>query len=123
MDLAPDELILSVNLPRGRGGWKQAYRKVGTRRAQAISKICFAAAADIQDGCSEDVRIALGSVAPTVVRARTAEAVLRGRRIDAGLIEDACAALALDIAPIDDVRSTASYRRRVASNLLEDFLS
>lgn len=123
MDLAPDELILSVNLPRGRGGWTQAYRKVGTRRAQAISKICFAAAADIEDGTARDVRIALGSVAPTVVRARTAESVLRGRRIDPGVVEDACAALALDIAPIDDVRSTASYRRRVASNLLEDFLS
>jgi CO/xanthine dehydrogenase FAD-binding subunit len=123
MDLAPDELILSVNLPRGRGAWKQAYRKVGTRRAQAISKICFAAAADVRDGSARDIRIALGSVAPTVVRARTAESVLRGRRIDRGLIEDACAALALDIVPIDDVRSTASYRRRVASNLLEDFLS
>lgn len=123
MDLAPDELILSVNLPRGRGGWTQSYRKVGTRRAQAISKICFAAAAEIEDGTARDVRIALGSVAPTVVRARTAESVLRGRRIDPGVIEDACAALALDITPIDDVRSTASYRRRVASNLLEDFLS
>lgn len=123
MDLAPDELILSVNLPRGRGAWKQAYRKVGTRRAQAISKICFAAAAEIADGAVGDVRIGLGSVAPTVVRARTAESVLRGRRLGPGLIDDARAALALDIAPIDDVRSTASYRRRVASNLLEDFLS
>jgi CO/xanthine dehydrogenase FAD-binding subunit len=123
MDLAPDELILSVNLPRGRGGWKQAYRKVGTRRAQAISKICFAAAAEIDAGAVREVRIALGSVAPTVVRARAAESILRGRQLDAGLVEDACAALAMDISPIDDMRSSASYRRRVASNLLEDFLS
>ncbi len=50
MDLAPDELIVSISLPRGRSAWKQVYRKVGTRRAQAISKVCFAAAADIQDG-------------------------------------------------------------------------
>lgn len=123
MDLAPDELILSVNLPRDRGRWKQVYRKVGTRRAQAISKICFAAAADFDSGTVRDIRIALGSVAPTVVRARAAESVIRGQRLDDAAIADACAALALDIKPIDDIRSTASYRRQVASNLLEDFLS
>ena len=69
MDLAPDEIIVSISLPRGRVGVEQVYRKVGTRNAQAISKVCFAAAADIEDGVVRDVRIALGSVAPTVVRA------------------------------------------------------
>ena len=123
VDLAVDELITAVVLPRGRTPWIEVYRKVGTRRAQSISKVCFAAAASVDRGVVSDIRVALGSVAPTVVRARTAESVLRGRRLDPGLIEDACAALGLDIAPIDDVRSTASYRRRVASNLLEDFLS
>lgn len=123
MDLAPDELILSVNVPRRRTPWKQAYRKVGTRRAQAISKICFAAAAELDDGLVRDVRIALGSVAPTPLRARSAESVLMGRRLDASVISAACSALTVDITPIDDVRSTASYRRRVASNLLEDFLT
>lgn len=123
MDLAPDELILSVNVPRGQTLSKQQYRKVGTRRAQAISKVCFAAAAEVDDGTVRDVRIAFGSVAPTVVRARTAESALIGRRLDAPTIAAACAALGRDITPIDDVRSTASYRLRVASNLLEDFLS
>lgn len=123
MDLAEDELIVAILLPRGRSKWKQAYRKVGTRRAQAISKICFAAAADIRDGSVHDVRIALGSVAPTVVRAAGAEAALRGRRLEPETIRDARAALASDISPIDDIRSTAAYRQLVAGNLLEGFLS
>ncbi|MCA1562919.1 MAG: FAD binding domain-containing protein [Acidobacteria bacterium] len=69
-----------------------------------------------------DVRLAVGSVAPTVIRARKAEDVLRGRSIDAGTITAARRALALDIAPIDDVRSTARYRLTVAQNLLCEFL-
>lgn len=129
MDLAPDELIVSVTIPRGRAAWRQMYRKVGTRRAQAISKICFAAAADIalppESGSHQirDIRIALGSVAPTVVRAVAAEAALRGRSLDVDTLRAARAALAQDMAPIDDIRSTAAYRQRVAGNLLEGFLS
>ena len=123
MDLAPDELIVAVVLPRRRQSWKQAYRKVGTRRAQAISKICFSAAVDIRDGFVHDVRIALGSVAPTVIRARSAEAVLRGRGLEPSAIRSARAALGDDISPIDDIRSTAAYRQLVAGNLLEGFLS
>ena len=123
MDLAPDELILSVNIPRGQALPKQRYRKVGTRRAQAISKVCFAAAARIDANKVRDVRIAFGSVAPTVVRARAAESALTGHPLDAATIAAAGDALSLDLTPIDDVRSNASYRLRVASNLLEDFLS
>ncbi|MBA3641589.1 MAG: xanthine dehydrogenase family protein subunit M [Acidobacteriota bacterium] len=123
MDLAADELIVAILLPRGRSDWKQTYRKVGTRRAQAISKICFAAAADIRDGSVHDVRIALGSVAPTVIRATSAEAALRGRHLEPDTIRTARAALARDILPIDDIRSTAVYRHLVAGNLLEGFLS
>ncbi|MEX2663656.1 MAG: xanthine dehydrogenase family protein subunit M [Vicinamibacterales bacterium] len=123
MDLAADELIVSVILPRGRAGWRQSYRKVGTRRAQAISKICFAAAADLHEGIVRDVRIALGSVAPTVVRALATEAALRGQPLGPATIRAARAALINDIAPIDDMRSTAAYRQRVAGNLLEGFLS
>lgn len=123
MDLAPDELIVGISLPRGRSEWKQTYRKVGTRRAQAISKICFAAAADIRDGIVRDVRIALGSVAPTVVRAASAEAALRDQRLEPATIRTAREMLARDISPIDDIRSTSAYRQLVAGNLLEGFLS
>jgi CO/xanthine dehydrogenase FAD-binding subunit len=123
MDLAADELIVNVTVPRGRAGWRQVYRKVGTRRAQAISKICFAAAADVDEGIVRDVRIALGSVAPTVVRALATEAALRGQPLGPATMQAARVALLNDIAPIDDIRSTAAYRQRVAGNLLEGFLS
>ncbi|HEX6976509.1 MAG TPA: xanthine dehydrogenase family protein subunit M [Vicinamibacterales bacterium] len=122
MDLAPDEIIGRVRLARGRSGWVERYRKVGTRRAQAISKVCFAAGARIEAGVAKDVRIALGSVAPTVVRCRTAEAAIRGQRLAPGTIAVAAQQLLKDIAPIDDIRSTAAYRRRVAQNLLQEFL-
>ena len=122
MDLAPAELIRSVWLPRGERYTRQTYRKVGTRRAQAISKLCFAAGLVLDDRIRQ-IRVALGSVAPTVVRARHAEEVLRGRSLDAQVIAEARAALSHDIAPIDDVRSTADYRLKVAGNLLEEFLS
>ena len=122
MDLAPDELILSVRLPRGRTWTRARYRKVGTRRAQAISKVCFAGAVDLHDGLVRDVRLAFGSVAPVCVRAASAEAALRGRPLDREAVAAARAALARDIAPIDDMRSTAQYRATVAGNVMEEFL-
>ena len=104
-----DELIVAVEIPRVEG--RQWFRKVGTRAAQAISKIVMA-------GVRAPVpRIALGSVAPTVVRATNTERALAN---GAG-IEDAIKLLANEIAPIDDVRSTADYRRHVAANLLRRF--
>ena len=123
MDLRADELIARILLPRGRDGWRSYYRKVGTRRAQAISKVCFAGALRLSmSGAIEDTRIALGSVAPTVIRATRCEGALRGRRLDAATITSAREILADEIAPIDDIRSTSHYRRTVALNLLEEFL-
>jgi len=122
MLLRPDELIARIRLPRDKKDWIQHYAKVGTRRAQAISKVCLAAAASLEAGAIRDIRIAFGSVAPTVVRAAATEASLRGQRIPPDAIAAARAALERDIAPIDDIRSTARYRLRVAQNLLEEFL-
>jgi len=121
MDLAPDELITAVRLPR-RSGWIQHYRKVGARRAQAISKVCFAAAARVEQGRIAEVRLAFGSVRPTVVRAAQAEAALTAATPDRDTIRAALDALHRDIAPIDDIRSTQAYRTTVAANLLRDFL-
>ena len=122
--LRPDELVARILLPRaGGGGRRHYYRKVGTRKAQAISKVCFAAAASVEGERLRDVRLALGSVAPTVVRCLRTEAVLNDRPLDARAVEEARAALSQEIAPIDDLRSTKNYRLRVALNLLEDFLS
>lgn len=104
-----DELIVSIEIPRVEG--KQWFRKVGTRQAQAISKIVMAAVR------APSPKIALGSVAPTVVRARmTEQALARGASI-----EEAMRVLGDEIKPIDDVRSTADYRRQVSINLLRRF--
>jgi xanthine dehydrogenase iron-sulfur cluster and FAD-binding subunit A len=70
-----------------------------------------------------EVRIAVGSVAPTVLRARAAEGALRGRAVDGATIARARDALGSEIAPIDDLRSSVAYRRTVACNLLEEFLA
>jgi xanthine dehydrogenase small subunit len=107
--LAPEELIAAVEIPNVPG--RQWFRKVGTRAAQAISKVVMAAVRH------ESPRIALGSVAPTVIRLPRTEAVLAG----GGSIEEARLGLDSEITPIDDIRSTAEYRRRVAENLLEKF--
>ncbi len=107
--LRPDEIIVAVEVPPLHG--HQWFRKVGTRAAQAISKVVIAAVR------ADSPRVALGSVGPVVVRARMAEEALgAGQGIDA-----AVAALETEIQPIDDVRSTAEYRRVVAGNLLRQF--
>lgn len=107
--LRADELITAVEVPRVDG--IQWFRKVGTRAAQAISKVVMAA---VRGGTP---RVAFGSVAPVVVRARGAEhALAAGQGIDA-----AADALERDVRPIDDVRSTAAYRRVVTRNLLRQF--
>jgi CO/xanthine dehydrogenase FAD-binding subunit len=121
IDLRSGEVIRRIRLPREKGGWKQYYRKVGTRRAQAISKVCFAGAVRVDVGRIMDVRIALGSVAPTVFRAVETEKTLRGERLSPAILRGAQDVLAREIAPIDDMRSTSRYRRRVAQNLLAEF--
>ncbi|HEV2983018.1 MAG TPA: xanthine dehydrogenase family protein subunit M [Vicinamibacterales bacterium] len=112
----PDELIAGFEIPVMRG--RQWFRKVGTRAAQAISKVVIAARLEPPKGSGPAVvRVAFGSVAPTVVRAVRTEAALAA----GASLEDALVLLAQEIAPIDDIRSTAIYRRRVAANLLTSF--
>jgi CO/xanthine dehydrogenase FAD-binding subunit len=105
----PDELIVAIELDPPRA--TQWFRKVGTRAAQAISKVVMAGVR------APFPRLALGSVGPTVLRARRTEATLAG----GGSIEDAVRILEDEITPIDDLRSTAEYRRQVAGNLLRRF--
>ena len=118
-----DELIAAVILPGPAPGARHFYRKVGTRRAQAISKVCFAALAEVEGGALKEVRIALGSVAPVALRCRRTEGALRGRSLDEEALREAAEELGGEVTPIDDVRSTARYRTRVAQNLLREFLS
>ena len=123
MNMRADELLVRIRLPRATKDLKQYYRKVGTRKAQAISKVCFAGVGQISNERAAGVRIALGSVAPIPLRCIKTEVVINNRPLDADTIAAAKIALAQEIAPIDDLRSTKNYRSRVAVNLLEDFLS
>jgi len=107
--MRPDELIAAVEIPAI--GGVQFFRKVGTRAAQSISKVVMAGVRAAQP------RIAFGSVAPTVVRVPNTEAALA----EGASVEEAQRVLQTEIAPIDDIRSTAAYRRRVAANLLAQF--
>ena len=95
---------------------------MGTRRAQAISKVCFAASARTEEGRIADIRLAFGSVAPIVLRPFQIENFLRGQRLSLTMAREASEKLGQELAPIDDMRSTAKYRLRVAQNLLIEFL-
>jgi xanthine dehydrogenase small subunit len=132
--LRPDELLVRVRIPVV-DGREQRFRKVGTRRAQAISKVVMAiswrpeSTAERGPGGAvadpwqwRDVRIALGSVAATPIRATAAEAALEGTPSTAVSAEEAVRALMAEIRPIDDVRSTAAYRREVAGRVLRRLL-
>ena len=125
VDCRADELVTAVlfaPLPRERTA--VLFRKVGTRSAQAISKVVFAGVRRVDAaGRHVDVRLAFGSVAPVPLRATAAEAAATGRpaSTDAGVA--AATRLADSLSPIDDVRSTATYRRRVAENLVREFLA
>ncbi len=122
MDLAPDELVAAIHVPLPTGRGFHYFRKVGTRQAQAISKVCLAAWARIEGGVVADLRIGLGSVAPAPIRARHAEAALLGQALAALPIEAAREALLADISPIDDIRATARYRSVVTRNVLGHML-
>ena len=122
MDIATNELLRAIRLPRTNASVTHYYRKVGTRKAQAISKVCFAAAAHTTEHRIEKVRIALGSVAPIPIRCRRTEQVLENQALSDKSIDTARETLAGEIAPIDDIRSTRDYRLRVSLNLLQDFL-
>ena len=119
--LAPDELILQVRIPLPTNR-QLRFRKVGTRRAQAISKVVLALA--WRGGASgwTDVRVALGSVAATPIRARATEAVLEGAHPTPEVADRAAETLAGELKPIDDVRSTAEYRRMVSARILHRLL-
>lgn len=122
MDIAADELIRTICLPRKFGGYISYSRKIGARNAQAIAKACIAALGKLRDGIIEDVHIALGSVAPIPLRLRKTEQFLAGRKRDSELMNGCREVLASEIHPIDDIRSTSCYRMAVSQNLLAEFL-
>jgi CO/xanthine dehydrogenase FAD-binding subunit len=120
--LAADELIYAIHLPRRFAHHRQYLRKVGTRRAMAISKVALAAASLLQGGVVSEIRLAAASLAPFPTRLYKTEAALLGQSITKETAQAASRALLAEARPIDDIRSTAEYRRRVAANLLQEFL-
>lgn len=118
---APDELLLRIRFPLPHGR-QVRFRKVGTRRAQAISKVVMAISWREDGGVWRDVRVALGSVAATPIRASETERVLEGAAPRETTADHAAATLANEIHPIDDVRSTADYRRVVSARILHRLL-
>ena len=121
-NLAADEIIRAIALQPRFAGYHSYTRKVGTRNAQAIAKLCLAGLGKISGNRIEDVRVAIGSMAVTPVRLRRTEEILLGRPWSAALISEARHALEAEVAPIDDIRSSALYRLHVAGNLLQEFL-
>ena len=120
--LAPDELIRAICLTRQFAGHFSFSRKVGSRNAQAIAKVCLAALGRRGNGVVTDIRIALGSVAPVPLRLAETEKLLMGKPLDAVVLARAKTLAISEIQPIDDIRSTARYRAAVVGNLVTDFL-
>ncbi|MGA2050005.1 MAG: FAD binding domain-containing protein [Terracidiphilus sp.] len=120
--MASDELLFAVNLPLRFAHHRQYLRKVGTRRAMAISKVALAGTAIVVEGVISELRLAAASLAPFPARLHQTETALLGKAINSSTIQLAREALSAEAKPIDDVRSTSEYRKRVAANLLEEFL-
>ncbi len=114
--LEPDELILGVRIPK-RAGIRGTFLRLGQRQAQAISKVSVAVALSFAEGRPDFVRVAFGSVGPTVLRARATEEALSAGGY--GALLRAKDAACEEVKPIDDLRSTAEYRRAMAGVLLE----
>lgn len=122
MEMEPDELITRIRIRRAQQKLLQYARKVGARKAQAISKVCFAVTSEHTGTALQNVRIAVGSLAPIPLRCYRTEDVLRDRPLTETLMAEAQETLRREISPITDIRSTSGYRTQVAINLLRDFL-
>lgn len=127
MQLRPDELLSCIRLPRVQTPQiiHQLFHKVGTRRYQAISKVCFAGRLILQDNNIIQARLAWGALAPVVKRTMLCEQMITGKRLSdltIPFLQQIREQLQKEIAPIDDIRSSAHYRRTVAGNLLMHFL-
>ncbi|HEX5735348.1 MAG TPA: xanthine dehydrogenase family protein subunit M [Blastocatellia bacterium] len=120
--LEPDEIVLAVRIPKLKEGERDFFWKVGTRRAQAISKTVMAAKAVVTGGVIQSISISVGSVAPTVIRAPKTERLLASHKLTPDLIKRAGESIANEISPITDLRSTEHYRRTVTGNVLAKFL-
>lgn len=116
--LEPGEILARVRIPLPEPDAMQHFEKVGRRQALAISVASLAAVLHLEDDIIRDIRLAFGSVAPTVLRCAEAESWLTGRALTAASLRHAAGLVRAAVRPIDDVRATADYRRQVAGNLI-----
>lgn len=122
VDLQPDELIVRFRLPKLPAGYRESWRKLGPRRAQAISKVMGSCRSHVSDGAIQDCRIAIGSIAPTCLRLTELEQWLVGKELNDALLTEVESRTAKMINPIADIRSTAEYRKWVTGRLVRGFL-
>jgi len=119
----PNELLTRIKIKKTNPNRIEEYKKVGTRLAQAISKICFSGLIEL--GPEKEIqkaRLAWGAVGPYVLRSKETETILLGRKLSDNIIKDAVKQLDQEISPISDIRSNAEYRKKVCLNLLNHFL-
>ena len=121
IEARPDEIILAFRLPK-RGKAAERFRKIGTRQAQAISKVMAASRIRVTHGYVESAAIALGSIAPTPVRLMAVEEFLAGKKLTPALVDEAEKIAQTTVQPIADIRSSAEYRRWASGRLVRDAL-
>ncbi len=122
IDCAPDELIVRFELTKMPAGYREGWRKLGPRQAQAISKIMGSFRGQLTDGIITDFKVAVGSVAPTCIRLYELEQWLVGKPCDAATCNEAETRARAGVHPIDDIRSTAAYRQWVTGRMIRSFL-
>jgi len=121
--LEKDELVKEFSIPAAVANSKHGWAKIGQRKAEIIGIVCVAVSMSVEGGKCQNVRIALGAVAPTPILATRAAAVIEGKALDDELIARAAQAAADEISPIDDIRASAWYRRQMTNELVLRILS
>ena len=121
--LEKDELVKELIIPATSANSKHGWAKIGQRKAEIIGIVCVAVNMTVEGGKCQNVRIALGAVAPTPILASKAAAVIEGKSLDDELISRAAQAAADEISPIDDIRASAWYRRQMTNELVSRILS
>ena len=122
IELQDNELILRIECPILPSGWKDGWKKLGPRGAQAISKVMGSWRGCVSEGKVEAFRVALGSVGPTSIRLSAVEEAVTGQPLNDALIAKAEKVASDSVTPIDDIRSTATYRKWVTGRLVRGFL-
>ena len=118
----PDEIVTKIQIPKQQPTDRWDFVKLGRRKALTLSIISIAALAKIVDNRFQDVKIALGAVAPTPLRAKKAETFLKGRSASEDVIDEASQIVRDEINPISDVRASKEYRREMAYTITKKML-